>query len=122
MSRRIAGTTVALLCWPVALFAQPAITSVVNGASFESGVVRGSIGSIFGSNLAQSTESAKRLPLPTTLAGTPVLVGGLEWEAPLYFVSSGQINFQLPFEALGGILPIVVTTPQGRSRPMLLTV
>src|SRR5436853_7442197 len=101
MSRRIAGSAFALLFSPVALRAQPAITSVVNGASFESGVVRGSIVSMFGSNLAQSTESAKHLPLPTTLAGTTVVVGDLELEAPLYFVSPGQINFQLPFEALG---------------------
>ena len=48
-------------------------------------------------------------------------VGDLELEAPLYFVSPGQINLQLPFEALGGVLSIVVTTPQGRSKPMLLT-
>src|SRR5437763_1859736 len=122
MSHRIVAVPFALLCWAVPLLAQPTIASVVNGASFESGVVRGSIVSMFGSNLAQSTESAKHLPLPTTLAGTTVVVGDLELEAPLYFVSPGQINFQLPFEALGGILPIVVTTPQGRSRPMLLTV
>ena len=52
MSRRIAAIPFALFCWPVALLAQPAITAVVNGASFETGVVRGSIVSLFGSNLA----------------------------------------------------------------------
>src|SRR5205809_211728 len=118
MSYRVAGMAVALLCWPVALFAQPAITSALNGASFETSVTRGSIVSLFGSNLAQSTAQAAGLPLPTKLAGTTVAVGDLELEAPLYFVSSGQINFQLPFEVLGGILPIVVTTPQGKSKPM----
>src|SRR3954453_14632561 len=105
MSHRIAAMAVALLCWTVSVSAQPAITSVVNGSSFETGVVRGSIVSIFGSNLAQATAQASGLPLPTKLAGTPVLVGDLELEAALYFVSGGQINFQLPFEALGGILP-----------------
>jgi len=122
MSRRIAGVAFAALYSPVVLFAQPAITSILNGASFEPSVTRGSIVALFGSNLSQSTESAKVLPLPTSLAGTTVTVGDLELAAPLYFVSSGQINFQLPFEALGGILPIVVTTAQGRSKPMLLTV
>jgi uncharacterized protein (TIGR03437 family) len=122
MSRRIAGLAFAVLYLPVVLLAQPAITSILNGASFEPTVTRGSILSLFGSNLAQATESAKRLPLPTNLAGTTVTVGDLELEAPLYFVSPGQINFQLPFEALGGILQVVVTTPQGRSKPVVLTV
>jgi uncharacterized protein (TIGR03437 family) len=121
MSPRIAAIPFALFCWPVALLAQPAITAVVNGASFETGVVRGSIVSLFGSNLADSTERAKSLPLPTKLAGTTVAVGDLELEAPLYFVSPVQINLQLPFEALGGVLSIVVSTPQGKSKPMLLT-
>ena len=122
MSRRIAAVALGLLYSPLVLFAQPTITSIVNGASFEPSVTRGSIVTLFGSNLSQSTESANRLPLPTSLAGTTVTVGDLELEAPLYFVSAGQINFQLPFEALGGILPIVVTNPQGKSKPMLLTV
>ena len=122
MSRRIAAIAFSLLYLPVVLFAQPAITAAVNGASFEPAVTRGSIVAIFGSNLADATERAKRLPLPTNLAGTTVTVGDLELEAPLYFVSPSQINFQLPFEILGGILPIAVTTPQGKSKPMLLNV
>lgn len=122
MSNRMAAISLALLCWPVASPAQPAITAVVNGASFEAGVPRGCLVSIFGSKLAQSTASANVLPLPKSLAGTVVTVGALELEAPLYFVSPGQINLQLPFEALGSTLPIVVTTPEGRSKPMLLTV
>ena len=121
MSSRMAAIGVALLCWPLTSSAQPAITSIVNGASFDTAVTRGSLVTIFGSKLAQSTASAKGLPLPTRLAGTVVTVGDLELEAPLYFVSSGQINAQLPFEALGSVLPIVVTTAEGRSRPILLT-
>jgi uncharacterized protein (TIGR03437 family) len=50
-----------------------------------------------------------------------VTVGALELEAPLYFVSPGQINLQLPFEALGSPLPIIVTTPEGKSKPLVLT-
>jgi uncharacterized protein (TIGR03437 family) len=121
MSHRIASIVLMFLCWPVPSAAQPVISSILNGASFESGVPRGCLVSIFGSRLAQSTVTAGAIPLPTTLAGTVVTVGDLELPAPLYFVSSGQINLQLPFEALGATLPIVVTTPEGRSKPMLLT-
>jgi len=122
MWNRMTAIAFAVLCWPIVAPAQPAITAVVNGASFEAGVPRGCLVSLFGSKLAQSTASASALPLPKKLAGTVVTVGDLELEAPLYFVSPGQINFQLPFEALGSTLSIVVTTAEGRSKPMLLTV
>ena len=49
-------------------------------------------------------------------------VGDLELEAPLYFVSPGQINAQIPFEALGRTLPLFVTTLEGKSKPFVLTV
>src|SRR3954466_559214 len=122
MSNRIAAVAVALFCWSVAAPAQPTITSILNAASFEAGVPRGCLVSIFGSGLAQSNASADGLPLPKKLGGTVVTVGELDLEAPLYFVSPGQINLQLPFEALGNPLPIVVTTPEGRSKPVLLSV
>src|SRR3954471_21769040 len=122
MLNRMAAFSVGLLCWAAAAPAQPTITSVVNAASFETGIPRGCLVSIFGTNLALGTETAKVLPLPKNLAGTVVTVGDLELEAPLYYVSPGQINVQLPFEALGGTLPVVVTTAQGRSKPMLVSV
>jgi len=117
-----AATLVALFSWAVAASAQPTVTAVVNGASFQSGVPRGCIVSIFGSRLAQSTTSANALPLPKKLADTVVRVGDLEIEAPLYFISPGQINAQLPFEALGSTLTLVVTTAEGKSKPFLLPV
>src|SRR5437588_11625131 len=101
MSKQKAAIGFALLFWAAPVLAQPVITAVVNGASFEAGVPRGCLVSIFGSKLAQSTASASILPLPKKLAGTVVTVGDLELEAPLYFVSPGQINFQLPFDAVG---------------------
>ncbi|MSV29011.1 MAG: hypothetical protein EXQ52_09745 [Bryobacterales bacterium] len=56
----------------------------------------GTVAAIFGSELASSAESPSSVPLPTSFKGTTVLIGGLE--APLYFVSSGQINAQIPAE------------------------
>jgi len=109
------------LLFPARLPAQPVITAVVNAAWAQAGVPRGCLISIFGSKLASDTLTAGILPLPKRLAGTVVTVGDLELEAPLYYVSPGQINAQLPFEALGTKLPIFVTTAEGKSAPFVLT-
>ncbi len=70
---------------------------IVNGASFlPTALSRGTIASIFGNGLANTTVAADSIPLPTELTGTQVLVRG--FLAPLYFVSPGQINFLIPFE------------------------
>jgi uncharacterized protein (TIGR03437 family) len=99
---------------------QPTVTSVKNAASFDTAIPRGCLISIFGSKLARATTSATTLPLPTKIEDATVLVGALELPAPLYFVSSTQINAVLPFEALGDTLPLVVVTSEGRSKPFLL--
>ena len=51
---------------------------------------------LFGTNLSGSTVvSDQAPPLPTMLGGTTITLGGLA--LPLFFVSPGQINFQLSF-------------------------
>ena len=58
-----------------------------------------SIVSGFGANLSTATESAISIPLPTTLAGVSVSVRdrtGSERLAPLFYVSPGQLNYQVP--------------------------
>jgi uncharacterized protein (TIGR03437 family) len=47
-------------------------------------------------NLATATVSPGILPLPTLFSGTSVVVGGIA--APLYFLSNGQLNVQIPSE------------------------
>ena len=66
----------------------------MDAAIFGATVSSGSIVSLFGSNLSTNTASASSIPLPTTLAGTQVLVNGLP--VPLFYVSPSQINLQLP--------------------------
>jgi uncharacterized protein (TIGR03437 family) len=56
----------------------------------------GTLVQIFGSRLSASESLAGVLPLPTTLRGTFVIIGGRE--APLYYVSSQQVNAMAPFE------------------------
>ena len=113
---------VGLLAIGGSLEAQPALTSIVNGASFSPSVPRGCLISIFGTGLARSSvKAAATPPLPKRLDDTVVLVGDLELEAPLYFVSPTQINAQLPFEVLGDKVAVVVSTAEGKSRPFILT-
>ena len=60
----------------------------------------GTIIQIYGQNLASGTFQPTTIPLPTSMNGTQVIIGGTP--APLYFVSPGQINAQLPFELTSG--------------------
>jgi uncharacterized protein (TIGR03437 family) len=59
-------------------------------------LVPGSIVAISGVNLTGLEAQANSLPLPTSLNGTSVQIGGLP--APLFYAGSGQINAQIPFE------------------------
>jgi hypothetical protein len=58
-------------------------------------VAPGSLVSIYGLDLAANTQSAGAPPLPLTLSGASVLIGGQA--APLLYVSPEQINAQVPF-------------------------
>jgi len=90
--------------------APPAIApgGVVNAASFTAKLAPGALFSIFGSDLATSTGSARSLPLEMSMNGTSVTVGGKP--VPLVFVSGGQINAQAPYELTeGDNVPVVVT-------------
>jgi len=73
---------------------------VVNIGNFQSdGAAPGDILAIFGDQLAAAGTFAQnpgQPPLATTLGSIQVLVNGVP--APLYFVSAGQVNFQLPYE------------------------
>ena len=98
---------------------------VVNAASYAPVTGPGhqlapeSIATVFGQNLASGTATAHPYPLPTMLEGTTVTVHGVV--APLFYVSPGQINFQMPTTdydpgPIGGG-PVVVTTAAGASAP-----
>src|SRR6266498_3512797 len=80
---------------------------IVNGAGFQSPVAPGSVIAIFGNNLAPATAQASALPLPTSLRGVSVTINGTLL-APLFFVSGGQINAQLPYETPVGTATLSV--------------
>jgi uncharacterized protein (TIGR03437 family) len=79
---------------------EAAFKGLVNGASFNflQGVAPGAIVSLFGTNLANgdSGYSASTFPLPQELGGARVRVNGTD--APLFYASKRQVNFQVPFE------------------------
>ncbi len=89
-----------LLCLTVAGLVTPSArgqisqVALVNAGSYETAVAPGSIAALFGNGLATQTQVAGALPLPVTLAGTSVKIGGRT--APLFFASPNQINLQVP--------------------------
>src|ERR1035441_306660 len=89
---------------------------VTNAASFQLGMPPdGSIGTIFCTGIViPGLVTAQSIPLPFSLAGVTVSVGGLA--APLFAVADlggfQQINFQAPSELnlnSDGLLPIIVS-------------
>jgi uncharacterized protein (TIGR03437 family) len=64
------------------------------------GLGPGNIIQIYGTGLATLTSTPAILPLPTTVTGTSVIIGGLQ--SPLFYVSPTQINAQIPFSLLAG--------------------
>lgn len=86
------------LCLSAVSLAQtPGPVAVVNYAGYTGDfpVAPGSIASAYGTFTGVATTSAGTLsPMPKTLAGVSLKVDGVE--APLYFVSSSQINFVVP--------------------------
>src|SRR5436190_12930969 len=94
--------SILVLSCSLSLAAQaPSVSSggIVNGASFSALVTAGSVGVVFGSNLAPSGTSANasgQSTWPISLGGTSIQMNGIA--APLAFVSQTQINFQVPWE------------------------
>jgi len=76
---------------------------VVNNGTFGSGesLAQGDIVAVFGDQFTYGDPAAaSSLPLGTTLGNVQVLVNGKA--APLYYVSPGQINFEIPIDAATG--------------------
>jgi uncharacterized protein (TIGR03437 family) len=100
--------------------AQTVINAVTDAASFAPRVAPGALASIFGSNLANSTQQATGFPLPRSLAGATVYVNSTP--VPLLYVSNTQINFQVPSGLAAGTVNMYVTRDSGRSALVQFTV
>jgi uncharacterized protein (TIGR03437 family) len=71
----------------------------------------GTIVEIFGQNLASATATSNTVPLLNTMSGSSVIIGGMQ--APLYYVSPGQIDAQIPFELQSGQQYQIIVTANG---------
>jgi len=86
-----------------------AITGLQNAFSYQGVFAPGMSMSVYGTNLAPGTQAASKLPLPLTMQGITASVNGVS--APLYYVSPGQLNIQVPYETGAG--PAVVAVNNG---------
>jgi uncharacterized protein (TIGR03437 family) len=93
--------------WAAAQLAAQGVV-IVNGASFRPEVSAGSWATAGGSFGTVANTTATAFPIPTTLNGVSVTVDGVA--APVYFVSSTQINFLVPYGVSAGVRPVVVRT------------
>jgi uncharacterized protein (TIGR03437 family) len=81
----------------------------------------GTIAQVYGSGLATAAVSPGVLPLRTNFDNTFALVG--QTQAPLYFLSSGQINIQIPYEAPATQqVPIILSVNNALTIPLLLNI
>ena len=85
----------------------------VNGASFQRGLVPGSLGTVFVTGLLGDIDGVvlgNQVPFPTTLEGVSVTVNGTP--APVISVininGQEQINIQVPFGAVVGVATVVI--------------
>lgn len=75
----------------------------VNNGTFKQGeaLAQGDIAAVFGDQFTLGAAAYPGvLPLPSTVNGTQVLVNNTP--APLYYISNGQIDFEVPFEIAPG--------------------
>jgi uncharacterized protein (TIGR03437 family) len=97
----------------------PLISSVVNAADGSANIAPGGLISVMGQQLAPVNMATSQIPLPTALANSCLSVNGAP--VPLLFVSSQQINAQLPAN-VGGNATLSIHTPGGVSDNYYATV
>ena len=107
-----------------AVLAKPSVDGSAATSSTVTTTAPGAILSVYGKNLAAYTSDLggfnQTTSLATSLNGVTATVGGVK--APIYFVSPGQLNIQVPFEVTAGSQPVVVTTSAGTSTASNVTV
>ena len=112
---------------PLPAAAPPSVKGVISASDFGAlpAVASGSWIEIYGSNLAADSRPWTLADFtgnqaPTSLDFTSVTIGGQS--AFLSWISSGQVNVQVPSGVPPGPQPLVVTTKAGSSAPFPITV
>ncbi len=102
-----------------ASFAPPVIKTVVNAANNTAPVAPDGLITVWGTGMSPVSVATSQIPLPTALGQSCLSVNGTP--VPLLFVSSTQINAQLPNNVAGNST-ISVHTPGGVSNNLNFTV
>ena len=111
ISLSVSGFTV--LPWNyAAAVAPPKISAVVNAADGTLPVAPGGLISVYGQQMSPVNIATSEIPLPTALGESCLTVNGVA--VPVLFVSSQQINGQLPFN-VDGNAQMTLRTPGGIS-------
>ncbi|MCC6291221.1 MAG: right-handed parallel beta-helix repeat-containing protein [Bryobacterales bacterium] len=101
--------------------ALPVVAALTSSASGQSNsLAPGSLMTLYGRGLANSTASAQALPLPVSLGGVQVLFGDVA--AGLVYVSDVQVNLLAPDLPPGSSTTLTVVRGSARSAPSQLAV
>ncbi len=104
--------------------AAPVISALFNSASYQQAFAPGGLLSVSGSNLAPPStsagQSASSVPLPIAMAGVVVLINGVA--APLYYVSPGQLNVQIPYQTAPNSTAVLTVNNNGAIATQSFTV
>jgi uncharacterized protein (TIGR03437 family) len=99
--------------------------AAVDAAGYSQPLLRGSWGSVWGRNLAATSrqwsgDDFQGLQMPLSLDGTRVNISGVN--APVYYISPTQVNFQVPEQLTLGPGVLQVINSAGSSRPVAVTI
>jgi uncharacterized protein (TIGR03437 family) len=102
------NTAIGGMCIPGAYpFISPGgVGSVANYQT--TAVTDGGLIAVFGPNLSTNTDSATAVPLPPAIDATSLAINGTR--VPLFYVSPGQVNAQVPYETTPGLAAFVATS------------
>jgi uncharacterized protein (TIGR03437 family) len=96
---------------------------IVNAGSFApftAGIAPGELLTLYGSNMASGTVVASTVPFPTTLGKTQVLINGIQ--APIYYVTAGQLSAIVPYGITGTIASVQVINDGAASNTVSTTI
>jgi uncharacterized protein (TIGR03437 family) len=107
-----AGVDYLLPYWMARYYQVIGGSGVQSSAAPGSPVAPGSLASLYYPNVASATAQAGSLPLPESLGGVALSItdsAGVQWNAPLLYVSPGQINFLVPDNVAPGAATFAVS-------------
>jgi uncharacterized protein (TIGR03437 family) len=102
--------------WMARYYGLQESTVVGSSAASMSVVAPGSLGAIYGANLAPTTQQATSLPLPASLGGVSITVkdaAGNTGAGSLLYVSPGQIDFLMPTGLATGVATFTIANGTG---------